>query len=261
MKRKIIVGVWKDKLSLAESVNQATKLNNIFKDKKINSEICIAPAPAALWRVKDEVTTQNLHVIAQDIHWPDEKRSFIGSTPIAYLKELGIKTTMVGHSERRRFFYETNEDIYKKLFACINEGIYPILAIGDNVTCEKERADILRAQIKGALCPDGLPPINTTKICIGYEPIWAISTWRNEVPLPDYKVVNALMNMVADLLDEFNLDISQTPLLYGGSVAPSNAEEYFSVPLVDGALVGGASLKAESLTALCDIGEKVWFSN
>lgn len=260
LKRKIIVGVWKDKLLPSQSFEQATELSQIYKNKDLCFDACVAPAPVSLIGVNNIVSPIGaIKAVAQDVHWPDPKRSFTGSTSIAMLKEIGIDMCMVGHSERRRFFSESNEDINKKLRACIESDIYPILAIGDDVIDYEERKQILIEQLTGALCPTEETTVDISKIAIAYEPVWAISTWRSAQALPNGKEVNEVMNLVAEILvDVCQFNIDNTPLLYGGSVAPNNAEEYFSQKIVDGALVGGASLKVDSLSKVFDIAQSIW---
>jgi len=261
MKRKIVVGVWKDKLLPSESKKHIETLSTLYSNTDFCFDACVAASPISIMSVKDISNKFNskIKVVAQDVHWPDPKRSFTGSTSIPMLQEIGIDMCMVGHSERRRFFNESNEDINKKLNACVAEGIYPILAIGDDVVDFAERRQILIEQIKGALCPNTESTVDVSKIAIAYEPVWAISTWRSAQALPNGKEVDEVMNLVYDILtDVCHFDVSNTPLLYGGSVAPDNAEEYFSQSIVDGALVGGASLKPESLAKIFDVAQSMW---
>lgn len=261
MKRKIVVGVWKDKLLPSQSVARMDEISRLYEGKKLCFDACVAASPISLMAVKDVANQHNniIKVIGQDVHWPDPKCSFTGSTSIPMLQEVGIDMCMIGHSERRRFFGESNEDINKKLNACIASGIYPILAIGDDVVDYAERKRILIEQITGALCPKNGETVDVKKMAIAYEPVWAISTWRSAQALPNGKDVDDVMNLVYDILtDHCHFDISETPLLYGGSVAPSNVEEYFTPEIVDGALVGGASLKVESLSAIYDVAQKLW---
>ena len=259
MKRKIIVGVWKDKLLPAESERQATELARIFKGQDLPFNACVAPSPVALRAVNNITSNNPIITVAQDVHWLDPKRSFIGSTSIPMLKEIGINMCMVGHSERRGYFGETDDDIYKKLIGLIESGIYPILAIGDSVTDVPTRKKILTEQLLGALKPQSENPIDISKIAVAYEPVWAISTWRSDTPLPVGSEVTEMIALVDTILkDDCMLDTSNTPLLYGGSVAPKNAEDYFSYKNVDGALVGGASLTVESLSRLFEIAKEMW---
>jgi triosephosphate isomerase len=259
MKRKIVVGVWKDKLSIAESVRQAQELSKIFRGKVLCFDACITPSPVALLSVKKAVQGESIKVIAQDVHWPDPKRSYIGSTSISMLQEIGINICMVGHSERRRFFGETNDDVYKKLKACIEAGIYPILAIGDAEDSLTARRNFLIGQLREGLGISTDEPIDISKIAVAYEPVWAISTWRSDKPLPIGKEVSDMLALVEQILrEECKMDTSRAPLLFGGSVAPENAEDYFSQGNVDGALVGGASLRVNSMARVFQIAQESW---
>jgi len=259
MKRKIIVGVWKDKLLPSEAERQAAELARIYKGQCLPFDACVAPSPVALRAVNNITNNDPIITVAQDVHWLDPKRSFIGSTSIPMLKEIGINMCMVGHSERRGYFGETDEDIYKKLIGLIDAGVYPILAIGDTVTDVPTRKKILTEQLVGALKPASEKPVDISKIAIAYEPVWAISTWRSDSPLPVGSEVTEMINLVDTILKEdCQFDTSNTPLLYGGSVAPKNAEDYFSYKNVDGALVGGASLTVESLSRVFEIAKEVW---
>ena len=259
MKRKIIIGVWKDKLLPAESERQAKELVRIFKGQDLPFDACVAPSPVALRGVNDITNNDPIITVAQDVHWLDPKSSYIGSTSIPMLKEIGINICMVGHSERREYFGEIDEDIYKKLIDLIEAGIYPILAIGDSVTDVPTRKKILTEQLLGALKPESEKPVDLSKIAIAYEPVWAISTWRSASPLPVGSEVTEMIELVDTILKEdCKLDTSDTPLLYGGSVAPINAEDYFSCKNVDGALVGGASLTVESLSRIFEIAKEIW---
>lgn len=259
MKRKIVVGVWKDKLLPNEAARQAKALTERFAGQDLVFDACVAPSPVALVNVQQITGNKPIVTVAQDIHWPDPKRSFIGSTSIAMLKEIGINICMVGHSERRRYFGESDDDINKKLNALIAADIYPILAIGDDVEDTEVRRKILIEQLMGALKPGTEDAVDVSKISIAYEPVWAISTWRSNSPLPTGEEVRLMMDLVEDiLLNVCKVDITETPLLYGGSVAPINAEEYFSLEKVDGALVGGASLTVDSLATVFDIAQSIW---
>jgi triosephosphate isomerase len=176
------------------------------------------------------------------------------------LKELGIAMCMVGHSERRRFFGETDEDIYKKLVACIASDVLPILAIGDAEESLDARRRVLREQLVRGLGLDGnSEPVDLGRLAIAYEPVWAISTWRSNRALPSGKEVSDMLQLVRETLDEeSSLRASDVAVLFGGSVSPDNAEDYFAQEGVDGALVGGASLTVGSLSAIFRIARRAW---
>jgi triosephosphate isomerase len=259
MNRKIVVGVWKDKLTLSESVRQAGELSGMFNNEQLGFDACIAPAPIALASVKNATLDSSIQAIAQDVHWPDTSRSYIGSTSIPMLKELDVRICMVGHSERRRFFGETDEDIHKKLVALISKGIFPILAIGDAEDSLEERRRVLKGQLVGGLGLGGEHPVDLCQLAIAYEPVWAISTWRSDRALPTGKEVVEMLGLVRDLLSQLcDVDPTHVPILFGGSVSPENGEDYFAQEDVDGALVGGASLTVESMSSVFRMAQAAW---
>lgn len=177
------------------------------------------------------------------------------------LKDIGIKMCMVGHSERRKVFGETNQDINRKLVALVEAGIYPILAFGDEEEDWTKRRAVLVTQLRGALGVGTDTPVDITKIALAYEPVWAISTWRTNAPLPTGKEVFDMLELVRDIVTtDCKLPIKGVPTLFGGSVAPNNADEYFAQPNCDGALVGGASLKVDSLLSIYNSAQKAWMA-
>lgn len=260
MSEKIVVGVWKDKLTYNESRKLAEELVSKCAGLNMsNFTASIAAAPYAAITIREIFEKSLLTVTYQDVHWPCNTGTYMGSSPIRLLLEQGIQTCMVGHSERRRFFGESAKDRYLKLGALIDAGITPILCIGDDVTNWEERSEILRTQLSGDLGVDTDRPIDLSKIIIAYEPVWAISTWRSDQPLPTGEEVGKMLELVREIAHRVtNMDISSTSFLFGGSVSPANAEEYFSVQSVDGALVGGASLKAESMYEVYKAASEAW---
>jgi len=225
----------------------------------VASKAAASPSPIATVEVMNQLKGSTIQVIYQDVHWPAESGSYIGTTSIKMLQELGITKSIVGHSERRRFFCEDNDSIYRKLLACLESGIIPILCIGDSETDKQTRNKVLREQLKGVLGRELTPRVDISRIAIAYEPIWAISTWRDKRPLPTGQEVRDMLDNVRGLLEEVSdQDSSQCSLLFGGSVNPNNALEYFSEPSVDGALVGGASLDAESMASIFEAGLQAW---
>ena len=258
-KNKLVVGVWKDRLTVNESVALAQQLAMRGGRDRQDLTFGVAPAPLALVAVQPLLEQRGLAVVAQDVHWPAASGSYMGSTSLGMLQELSVRYCMIGHSERREFFGETDESIHQKIVGAINAGIVPILCVGDRTTDLVERKATLLTQILGALKGGTNGSIDISKIAIAYEPVWAISTWRGSMPLPSGADVQEMMKMLADLVSQVSgQSVASTPLLYGGSVAPKNADEYFSADGVDGALVGGASLTAESLDAVFAAAERAW---
>ena len=259
---KIVVGVWKDKLGLAESSAIARELGDLCSDLDVSGFVAaVAPAPYAAFQVNAILQDSPLDVVYQDVHWPAVTGSYMGSTPIRVLPEMGIRYSMVGHSERRRFFGEDDASIRRKLAGLVGNDLVPILCVGDDVEDWSERREILQTQIAGALRSPGLEPVDIRRIVIAYEPVWAISTWRSDRALPTGEEVAAMLNLVRDITREVtDSDVLGTRFLFGGSVGPANADEYFAVDGVDGALVGGASLKADSMAAVFRSASRAWNS-
>lgn len=257
---KFVVGVWKDRLSIRESVEMARQLSSLCQGLMASRFIpAVAPAPFAAVPVCDALKGSPIDVIYQDVHWSAGEGSYIGSTPIRVLPELGISVALVGHSERRRFFGETNDDIHKKLSGLIAAGVHPILCVGDDVDDLNERRRILTEQLHGALCPSRGDQINISQLTVAYEPVWAISTWRTARSLPSGEEVADMLALTRQVTAAVtSCDTSQTSFLFGGSVGPTNADEYFANPGVDGALVGGASLRADSMATVFEAASRAW---
>jgi triosephosphate isomerase (TIM) len=206
-------------------------------------EIALFPSPVLLPTVIEAAKGSNVAVGAQNIHFAEEG-AYTGETSIAQLKAVGGTHTLIGHSERRQYFAETDEIVNKKLHAALKNGIVPIVCIGE-VLAEREAgktADVLKTQVTGAFA--GITPEAAAPIIIAYEPVWAIGTGKTATPemaVEAHKVVRA---EVAKLL---GADVAaKMRILYGGSVKPDNATALLGQDEIDGALVGGASLKADS---------------
>jgi triosephosphate isomerase len=257
-RERIVVGVWKDRLTPVESREAAEALVQEFPSGSLAYTGGIAPAVISALPVRDVLEDSALVTVAQDVHWPADSGSYIGTTSLAMLTESKIGYCMVGHSERRRFFHETNEEVASKLKGCLGTGIKPILCIGDSETDRDARIAVLSDQIRGSL---GVPELTSRveEIIVAYEPVWAISTWRSEQSLPTGSEVAEMLALVRELLQQnTETDPGKISVLFGGSVAPENADDYFAQPDVDGALVGGASLKPDSMAAVFRAGQNAW---
>jgi len=206
-------------------------------------EIALFPSPVLLPTVIPAAKGSNVAVGAQNIHFAEEG-AYTGETSIAQLKAVGGTHTLIGHSERRQYFAETDEIVNKKLHAALKHGLVPVVCIGE-VLAERESgktADVLKTQINGAFA--GITPEAAKPIVIAYEPVWAIGTGKTatpEIAEDAHKVIRA---EVAKLLGaEIAAGIR---ILYGGSVKPDNVKTLMAQADIDGALVGGASLKPDS---------------
>jgi triosephosphate isomerase (TIM) len=210
-------------------------------------EIALFPSPVLLPTVIPTCKGSNVAVGAQNIHFAEEG-AYTGETSIGQLMAVGGTHTLIGHSERRQYFAETDEIVNKKLHTALKHGIIPIVCIGE-VLAEREAdktAAVLKTQINGAFA--GVTPQIAAPIVIAYEPVWAIGTGRTATPEIAADAHRIIRAEVAKLL---GADVALgLRILYGGSVKPDNATALISQEDIDGALVGGASLKPDSFTAI-----------
>jgi triosephosphate isomerase len=210
-------------------------------------EIALFPSPVLLPTVIEAAKGSNVLIGAQNIHFAPEG-AFTGETSIGQLKAVGGTHTLIGHSERRQYFAETDEIVNKKLHAALENGIVPVVCVGE-VLADREAGktgDVLKKQIDGALV--GITAAIAGPIVIAYEPVWAIGTGKTATPEMAVEAHKIIRAEVAKLL---GADVAAAVrILYGGSVKPANAKELIGQEEIDGALVGGASLKADSFSAI-----------
>ena len=247
MTAPLVVGNWKMNGKLAESAVLAQSLVSHLKTKPANAEIAIAPPFTALAAVGDEVRNSPLKLAAQNCHW-DPNGAFTGEISVPMLSEIGCHFVILGHSERRQFFHETDDMISKKLLAVTAHNMRAILCIGE--TLDQRQAgktiDIVTTQLDSAL--KGLAKGVIENLAIAYEPVWAIGTGLNANPEQVREVHNRIR---IHLQSGFGVSSgSAVRLLYGGSVKPENAVDLAQLDEVNGFLVGGASLQAEPFLAI-----------
>jgi triosephosphate isomerase len=210
-------------------------------------EIALFPSPVLLPTVIEAAKGSNVLVGAQNIHFAEEG-AYTGETSLNQLQAVGGTHTLIGHSERRQYFAETDEVVNKKLHAALKHGIVPVVCVGE-VLAEREAgktAEVLKTQIAGAFV--GITPETAKPIVIAYEPVWAIGTGKTatpEIAVDAHKIIRA---EVAKLLGAETA--AAVRILYGGSVKPDNATSLIGQEEIDGALVGGASLKPDSFAAI-----------
>jgi triosephosphate isomerase len=210
------------------------------------AEVAICPPFTALQAMVDSTRGSRVAVYAQTMHQADEG-AFTGEVSPAMLSEVGVQGVILGHSERRQLFGETDKALAQKLPAALIAGLLPVLCVGETEE-ERERGDTerkLRHQVQEAVAK--VSPDQLGEIVIAYEPIWAIGTGQVATAEQAQEAIAFVRALVADRSPEA---AQRTRILYGGSVKPDNAAELMALPDVDGALVGGASLDAESLAAI-----------
>ncbi|HWQ89261.1 MAG TPA: triose-phosphate isomerase [Desulfitobacteriaceae bacterium] len=244
-RRKVIAGNWKMYKTAGEARDYAQSLLGLVGEvSEIEMVIC-APF-TALPVLKDELEESIVHLGAQNMSWALEG-AFTGEISARMLLDTACTYVIIGHSERRELFGEKDEEIAKKVNAALANGLIPILCVGENISQREEgqAAAVVRLQLEKDLLE--LAPEDLGKIIIAYEPIWAIGTGRTASSRDAQEMCDSirstLRGMVGALADKI-------PILYGGSVKPDNIADLMSQPDIDGALVGGASLKAEGFAHL-----------
>ena len=238
MRIPFIAANWKMFKTVHESVVFAKEFRAMVKDV-IDVEIVVAPPFTALHAVAEAVRNSTVGVAGQNVHW-EREGAFTGEISAGMLKEAGAEYVIIGHSERRRLFYETDETVNLKVVAALGAHLTPIVCIGETLE-ERERDEtltVLDRQIKAGF--DGLTGDQVASLVIAYEPVWAIGTGRNATPL---QAGEAHAHIRSRLRQWFGAPAAdQCHVIYGGSVKPDNIHELVLLPDVDGALVGGASL-------------------
>ena len=227
----LIAGNWKMYKGQAETAEFCIELKRSLADVEAVDVAVCPPFPSLAVAVQILAGT-DIAVAAQNVHW-EEEGAFTGEVSAPMLRELGVYGAIVGHSERRQLFGETDEGVGRRTRAALDAGLSVIACVGETEE-ERERReteDVLRRQLSVLEAEDNL--------VIAYEPVWAIGTGKTATP------------EIAEEAHEFIKGLLDVPVLYGGSVKPENAEELLSLPAVDGALVGGASLDVESFASIC----------
>ena len=238
---KLICGNWKLHKTVAESVELATAIKNAGGPLR-DGEVAIAPVFTSLHAVAKRIEGSSLGLAAQDCFWEDQG-AWTGEVSARLLKDVGCTHVIIGHSERRQHFGELDAACNLKVKATLKHGLKPILCVGET---EKERDanetfGRVRTQVDGGL--EGLGADVAEKLTIAYEPVWAIGTGRTATPAQAQEVHAYIRGLLAEKLGAKAAEVVR--IQYGGSVKPDNASHLLSQPDIDGALVGGASLKAD----------------
>lgn len=208
-----------------------------------NVEIVVCPPFISLTTVRDVIEGSNIALGAQNVYW-EKSGAFTGKISPSMLKSAGCTYVIIGHSERRAYFHETDETVNKKIFAALAEGLKPIVCVGETLKeRESEKTfDVVKRQVNEGLT--NLSPEQMKTVVIAYEPVWAIGTGKTATPEQAQEVHAFIRKLLVEMFGEQTAEA--TRLQYGGSVKPENASELMAQIDIDGALVGGASLKADS---------------
>ena len=245
MRKNIVAGNWKMNTDLAETQDLISDLKKIAKTS--DAEIIIAPPYVNLYSAFEAVKGLDIEVAAQNMH-QSASGAFTGEISAAMLKGIGIKTVILGHSERRAYFGEKEDLLAEKVNAALENDMTVIYCFGEELKDRKfsEHFEVVNKQISNALFH--LDSDAWESIILAYEPVWAIGTGETASPDQAQEMHAFIRKTIAD---EYSQEIAdQVTILYGGSVKPNNAQEIFSKPDVDGGLIGGASLKAEDFMAI-----------
>ncbi len=241
MRKAVIAGNWKMHKTNGEARALARAIR-AGSAKVSQCEIVLAPPFTALAAVSDELKGSSLVLAAQNVHW-EPKGAFTGEISLPMLQDLGCGMVILGHSERRQFFGETDASVNRRVHAVLQAGLQPIVCIGETLA-ERESGkhhSVVAQQLAGGL--DSLTRQSLLRIILAYEPVWAIGTGRTASP----EMAQEMHRMIRDWLSEkFGKEAQEVRILYGGSVKPDNVDALMLQPDIDGALVGGACLEADS---------------
>jgi triosephosphate isomerase len=244
MRTPLIAANWKMYKTVHEAVVFVKEFRSLVKDVA-DVEIVLAPPFTALHPVAEAARSSNIAVAGQNLHW-EREGAFTGEISAGMLQEAGAEYVIIGHSERRRLFGETDQTVNRRLVAAFGASLTPIVCIGE--TLEEREAEqtlpVLDRQIKDGL--DGLTADQMGSLVIAYEPVWAIGTGRNATPAQAGEAHAHIRGRIRQWFGGAAADTCQ--ILYGGSVKPDNISDLIKLPDVDGALVGGASLDVRAFS-------------
>jgi triosephosphate isomerase len=248
MRKTIIAGNWKMYKTITQAIELASGLKReLFELEPEDINIVLCPPYTALSDVAEVIADSNIQLGAQDCFWQDEG-AFTGEVSALMLKDAGAKYVIIGHSERRLYFAESNDSVNKKIKSVLSNGLTAIVCVGETL---KERDNnrtfaVLDDHVKNGL--KGLSEDEIIKVVIAYEPVWAIGTGKTATSQQAEEAQFYIRDLLAKM---YNKDIaSGIRIQYGGSVKPENIAELMSQPDIDGALVGGASLTVESFAEI-----------
>jgi len=245
MRKPIIAGNWKMNKTLKEALEMVEELMPMVKDARC--EVVVCPPFVCLAQVADAVKGSNIRVGAQNMHY-EESGAYTGEVSPAMLRELNIEYVIIGHSERRQYFNETDESVNKKVKAALKHSLIPIVCCGESL---EEREDGVTREVLGKQIKIGLKGFseeNIEKIIVAYEPIWAIGTGRTATDEQANEAIAYIRSVIAAMYGKETAD--KVRIQYGGSVKPATIKAQMQQSDIDGALVGGASLNAADFAAI-----------
>ncbi len=251
MRKPVIAGNWKMNKTLEEAVDFAEDLKKIKLDENI--EIIICAPYLDLKELVKQFDGKAVQIGAQNFHYED-KGAFTGEISAPMLKEIGVSHVIIGHSERRQYFNETDESVNKKLQKAIESHLTPIVCVGESLE-ERENGltnKVIEKQIKAGF--HGVGAKSLKNIIIAYEPVWAIGTGKTATKEQANEVCKFIRNLIKELYS--STEAEQIRIQYGGSVKPTNIKEFLEEKDIDGALIGGASLDAGEFASMVNFLQK-----
>ncbi len=250
MRKKVIAGNWKMNMLPDETIRYIEELTPLVKDSKAEVILCVPYTD--LFYALLNVQGTNIKIGAQNMHF-EEKGAYTGEISGKMLKSIGVEYVIIGHSERREYFAETNETVNKKIKSAFSYGLKPIVCVGEKLE-EREAGktvEIITNQTEKAL--EGLSNEQVENVIIAYEPIWAIGTGKTATSDDANDSVKSIRTKIAEIYGKETAE--KVIIQYGGSVKSSNAKELFSTSDIDGGLVGGASLKPDEFSKIVNYDE------
>ena len=247
IRKVVIAGNWKMYKTVSESVDTVLALKPLVANAN-HCEVIVAPAFTALKTCADRLEGSNIHIAGQDCATEVEEGAHTGEVAAFMLKDVGASHVIIGHSERRQFYFETDLMVRKKTQAAIAAGLSPIVCVGESLEQRDQgiAENVVSGQLTGGL--DGLTASDLDRIIVAYEPVWAIGTGRTATPEQAQEMHAFIRRVFAERHSQAAAEMVR--ILYGGSVKPENAAGLMAQADIDGALVGGASLKAESFAQI-----------
>ena len=243
MRKPIIAGNWKMNKTAAEAVALIEELKPLVAKAKPEVVICVPYTD--LWVAKDAIKGSKIHLGAENVAWA-ESGAFTGEISADMLLEIGVEYVIIGHSERRQYFGETDESVNKRVKTALAKGLKPIVCVGETLTeREKNKTNrVLKKQITEGL--DGITDF--TNVVIAYEPVWAIGTGKTATAEDANKTIGYIRSVIRKT---FGAEVAKSlRIQYGGSMKPANAKELMAMKNIDGGLIGGAALKANDFAAI-----------
>ena len=245
MRKKVIAGNWKMNMLPNEAINFIQELTPLVKDTKNDVVLCVPYID--LFYSLLHVQGTNIKIGAQNMHW-EEKGAYTGEVSASMLKSIGVEYVIIGHSERRQYFNETDETVNKKIKSAYANGLKPIVCVGE--TLEQREAgkavEVITKQTELAL--EGLDNEQVASTIIAYEPIWAIGTGKTATKEDANDAIKAIRDKICQI---YGQNVANGVIIqYGGSVKSNNAKELFEMSDIDGGLVGGASLKPDEFSKI-----------